>query len=69
MSEGGFVVWWWPVGLAEQEFDVPVPYERRFPTLSFALNFARAISLPGNEWVKVFASGDETDVRYRWERP
>lgn len=58
-------VWWWPAGLEEAEFDVPVPYSRTGPD-PIILALAEKLSVPSNTWVKVFATGDELDVRYRW---
>lgn len=61
------VCWYWPIGLGEAEFDIPVPYERRGEAED-VLAFAREVSSPATtEWVKVFAS-TELDVRYRWSR-
>jgi len=61
-----FVVWWWPVGLAEAEFDVPVPYERTFEDVGSAVAFAGRVSVDGVEWVRCFGP-TELDEHYRWK--
>lgn len=63
--------WYWPTSiLAPGSSDIPAPYARSSDDLNELREWARGLADAGNvDWVRVFASGDEHDERFRWERP
>lgn len=60
--------WWWPTSIRAGGYvDIPVPYERTSNDLDVLLSWAQDLADSGNvEWVRVFASDDEYDERFRW---
>lgn len=67
-EERRWVVWWWPHGHGIADGDIPVPLERRFLTFSEAADCIAMLAHPKTDWAKLFKSGDEADVRARWNR-
>jgi len=61
--------WYWPVRLDDPETrDVPVPYSRSSDNLDELCAWAKGLTESGGvSWVRVFASADEYDERFRWE--
>jgi hypothetical protein len=64
---GGWTVWWWPTTF-DASTDVPVPLARTYDSLGDAVAAAASgVRAGAVSWVKVFKTGDESDVRARWD--